>query len=137
MSLSASLRRFIQRKKESKSRIARESRITYKTLSDFLDGNADIRLQTLDRLAEYLGLELARQRGNSDLAGDSVSKQLQAELSECGSSHYQISKESGVDRTSIRLFLRGERNIELKTADRLARYLGLRLRKAKSKKETR
>ena len=42
---------------------------------------------------------------------------------------YSIAVGSGVDHAVLRRFLTGERDIKLKTADRLAKYLKLELKK--------
>lgn len=42
---------------------------------------------------------------------------------------YSIAVGSGVDHAVLRRFLTGERDIKLKTADRLAKYLKLDLKK--------
>jgi len=41
---------------------------------------------------------------------------------------YSIAVGSGVDHAVLRRFLTGERDIKLKTADRLAKYLNLELK---------
>ena len=45
-----------------------------------------------------------------------------------GESKYSIAVGSGVDHAVLRRFLCGERDIKLKTADRLAKYLNLELK---------
>ena len=42
---------------------------------------------------------------------------------------YAIAVGAGVDHAVLRRFLTGERDIKLKTADRLAKYLNLELKK--------
>ncbi|NBW39527.1 hypothetical protein EBR25_00845 [bacterium] len=44
---------------------------------------------------------------------------------------YSIAVGSGVDHAVLRRFLTGERDIKLKTADRLAKYLNLELKNRK------
>jgi len=41
---------------------------------------------------------------------------------------YRIAKESGVDYAVVSRFWKGERDLQLSTADRLAKYFGLELR---------
>ena len=43
---------------ETRYKIAQESRIGYMVLVRFIEREADIKLKTVDRLCEYLGLEL-------------------------------------------------------------------------------
>jgi hypothetical protein len=61
MSVSEQLKAAIEKaeqKGETRYRIAQESRVDYTVLSRFLDLGTDIKLRTVDRLSEYLGLEL-------------------------------------------------------------------------------
>ncbi len=44
-----------------------------------------------------------------------------------GRTRYQIAQESGVDQAVIGRFVRGERNLNLLTAERLCKVLGLEL----------
>ena len=43
---------------DTRYKIAQESRVGYMVLVRFLEQEADIKLKTVDRLCEYLGLEL-------------------------------------------------------------------------------
>lgn len=47
-----------EKKGETRYKIAQEARVDYMVLVRFLDQGADIRLKTVSRLCEYLGLEL-------------------------------------------------------------------------------
>ena len=47
---------------------------------------------------------------------------------------YQISQESGVDQAVVGWFVRGERNLNLLTAERLCKVLGLELGPVKPKR---
>ena len=131
MLLSEKFRKFALACEDSRSRIARESRIGYGVLKKFLDGEAGIHIETVDKLAEFLKLELVEKKSSRRRKGDTISEQLKAYLEDCKDSYYQIAQDTNVERVTIRRFLRGERGIELKTADRLAKYLSLDLRKKK------
>jgi plasmid maintenance system antidote protein VapI len=48
-------------------------------------------------------------------------------------SKYAIAVGAGIDHASLRRFLKGERSITVKTADKLAAYFGLTLTKKGSK----
>jgi DNA-binding phage protein len=52
------IKRAIAARKETRYVTAKEAGVNYATLFRFLDDDADIRLSTVEALAEYLGLEL-------------------------------------------------------------------------------
>jgi len=54
------LRRFIVERGESLAQIGRATGISHAALSRFLRGKRGLSTRTLDRLCEYLGLELRR-----------------------------------------------------------------------------
>ena len=61
MSVSEQLKAAIEKaekKGETRYKIAQESRVDYTVLVRFLDKGTDFKLRTVDRLCEYLGLEL-------------------------------------------------------------------------------
>ena len=49
----------------------------------------------------------------------------------------QIAERAGIERASLSRFVRGERTLRLDKADRLAKYLGLELRRARKAGENR
>ena len=51
-----------------------------------------------------------------------------------GRTRYQIAKASGVDKAVLGRFVRGERGLNLDTADRLCRVLGIELRRVQRRK---
>lgn len=69
MSVTASLRKAIaaaEKAGTSRYQIAKESKLAYSVLIRFLDSGSDLKGGSIDRLADYLGLELVtkgRQRG--------------------------------------------------------------------------
>ncbi len=61
MSVSEQLKAAIQKaekKGQTRYKITQESRVGYTVLVKFLDKGTSLRLQTVDRLSEHLGLEL-------------------------------------------------------------------------------
>jgi predicted transcriptional regulator len=50
-------------------------------------------------------------------------------IADSGLSIYMLAKESGVSQPVLHRFMAGERDIKLATADKLAKYLKLRLTK--------
>jgi DNA-binding phage protein len=52
------LRRAIAARKETRYRTSKSSGVTHRTLDRFLDEQADVRLSTVQALADYLNLEL-------------------------------------------------------------------------------
>jgi predicted transcriptional regulator len=53
--------------------------------------------------------------------------QLRQIVDDCGMTRYQLSKESGIDETTLCRFVHGERCLSEKNLDKLGRYLGLRI----------
>jgi hypothetical protein len=64
----------------------------------------------------------------------SLSEQLRKAILSSKKTRYAIAVGSGIDHAVLRRFVKGERDIKLKTAESLAEYLGLELAKKKSKK---
>lgn len=60
-----------------------------------------------------------------------VSEQLKKAILSSKKTRYAIAVGSGVDHAVLRRFLKGERDIKLQTADKLAEYFGLNLIKKK------
>jgi plasmid maintenance system antidote protein VapI len=56
-----------------------------------------------------------------------ISDVLRRAIVESGISYNALHKETGVTRTSIMRFVRGDQSIRLDMADRLAEHFGLRL----------
>ena len=56
-----------------------------------------------------------------------LAEQLRQALRDCGHTQYEISKGSGIDRAMLVRFLTHERDIRMKTAGKLAAFLGLEL----------
>ena len=52
------LRRAIAARKETRYRTAKDSGVDYAALARFLDGKASLKLESVELLAAYLGLEL-------------------------------------------------------------------------------
>jgi len=52
---------------------------------------------------------------------------LRKATADCGKSQSEIARATGIDRAMLNQFLRAERSLSLETAERLCRYLGLRL----------
>jgi transcriptional regulator with XRE-family HTH domain len=62
---------------------------------------------------------------------ESLQDRLRATIRGSGKTVYRIAQESGVAHPQILRFLSGERDIRLKTADKLAAALGLGLRETR------
>jgi predicted transcriptional regulator len=58
-----------------------------------------------------------------------VTDQLKQTIADSGLSVYKLAKESGVPQPVLHRFMAGEQDLKLATVDKLAGYLGLRLRK--------
>lgn len=86
-----------------------------------LDGMRRMRQGARQRLYE------GAMDGTVSTTGLSLSARLRVELRTCGFSARQLSRLSGVCLSQLYLFIRGERTINLRTADALARVLGMSL----------
>jgi hypothetical protein len=62
MSLSDQLRKAVLNSGLTRYRVAVDAQVDHAVLRRFLSGERDIKLQTADRLAEYLGFELKKER---------------------------------------------------------------------------
>jgi transcriptional regulator with XRE-family HTH domain len=60
-----------------------------------------------------------------------ISDQLKEAVRNCGCTRYQVSKDSGVPFASLDRFLKGERSLQLDSAEKLAKLFGMRLTKPK------
>ena len=59
MAISDQLREVIEEREESYYRIAKDAEVDWGTLQRFVDGRRpNIRIDTIDKLCDYLGLEL-------------------------------------------------------------------------------
>ena len=58
---------------------------------------------------------------------ESLSDQLRWHIDHSGQTQHQIANRAGIDPGVLSRFMRGERTIVMRTADRLAAHLGLRL----------
>jgi plasmid maintenance system antidote protein VapI len=56
-----------------------------------------------------------------------MTEQLKKAIADSGLSVYKLAKESGVPQPVLHRFMAGEQGISLATADKLAKYLKLRL----------
>ena len=56
-------------------------------------------------------------------------KMLRDAIQESGLSFYRIEKETGVDNALLSRFMRGERGVTLPTAERIAKVVGLELKR--------
>ena len=65
LSLSEQIRRAIESSSQSHYRICKEAGVDKATLSRFMTGERGLTSQSMDRLADYLGLELCEQNGRA------------------------------------------------------------------------
>lgn len=61
-----------------------------------------------------------------------ISEELKKAILKTKRTRYAIAVGSGVDHAVLRRFMSGERDIKLKTADQLAKFLGLELTKTQN-----
>ena len=50
---------------------------------------------------------------------------------------YAVARDTGIDQTTLNRFYRGERDIGVSKADKLAEFFGMRLTKARAKRSMR
>lgn len=65
---------------------------------------------------------------------EKLSEQIRNAVLMSDKTRYAIAVGSGIDHAVLRRFMRGERDIKLKTAEQLAEYLGLELVQKKKPK---
>ncbi len=58
-----------------------------------------------------------------------MTEQLKQAIHESGLSVYRVAKDSGVPQPVLHRFMAGEQGLKLETADKLAKYLKLKLTK--------
>ncbi len=63
-----------------------------------------------------------------------LSDQIRRAVDDCGQSRYRISKETGIDASTLSRFASGERGLPMNTLDRLADYLDLNITVGKGRK---
>jgi plasmid maintenance system antidote protein VapI len=129
----------IQRSGLRAHRIAKEAGIHQSKLGRFILGVASVRLNAAERLAAYLGLQLAPDPDGVCLGPqltpdpDTMTPQpiltdaIKAAIERSGLTVYRIAQASGLVAQNLRRFLRGGVSIRLDNADKLADCLGLRL----------
>ena len=63
-----------------------------------------------------------------------LSDQIRAAIRDSGESRYKIAQMTEINESQLSGFFRGTRGLSLEAADRLAKYLGLEIRKRKDRK---
>jgi len=66
---------------------------------------------------------------------ESLSDALRRHIRAEGVSLYELAEQTGVARGLLSRFMRGERDIRLETANRIAAYLGLELRRVRKRRK--
>ena len=56
-----------------------------------------------------------------------LSEQIRRAITDCGTTRYVISKETGIDQATLSRFMSGERGLPTKTLDTLADFLNLNI----------
>jgi transcriptional regulator with XRE-family HTH domain len=56
-----------------------------------------------------------------------LSDQIRQAVENCGQTRYAISKATGISEATLSRFMAGERGLPMKTLDRLAEHLGLKV----------
>ena len=63
-----------------------------------------------------------------------LSDQIRRTVDDCGQSRYRISKETGIDASTLSRFMSSERGLPMNTLDKLADYLDLNITVGKGRK---
>ena len=63
-----------------------------------------------------------------------LSDQIRRAVDDCGQTRYRISKETGIDQSTLSRFMSGERGLPMRTLDKLADYLDLNITVGKGRK---
>jgi ribosome-binding protein aMBF1 (putative translation factor) len=137
--LTKAIKAAIKRSGLSRYRIAKEAGIHEDNLRGFVSGSRSARLKTADKLAAFLGLRLMQGPGAVGLRLQGapgreaappqpiLTDAIKAAIERSGLPRGRIAKETGIDKSNLRRFLRGVKSFRLDTADKLAAFLGLRL----------
>ena len=56
-----------------------------------------------------------------------LTDELRRIMADCGKTLGQISRDTGIDKTALSRFLKGERGVSCAVMDKLGEYLGLRI----------
>lgn len=57
-----------------------------------------------------------------------IIEELRDALLDCEDSYREVGRQIGVDHALLTRFVKGEKNLSVETAEKLAEYLGLRLK---------
>lgn len=107
--------------------LAFQSGVAQPSLSRFITGERDLRLQTADAVCGELGLALVLVTDSSNHPSrGSLTATLKAALSK-QESLYEFAKQCGVAYPCLFRFVKGERDLRLGTVDRVCAALGLGL----------
>ena len=63
-----------------------------------------------------------------------LSDQIRRAVDDCGQTRYRISKETGIDQSTLSRFMSAERGLPMNTLDTLADYLDLNITVGKGRK---
>ena len=63
-----------------------------------------------------------------------LSDQIRRAVDDCGQTRYRISKETGIDQSTLSRFMSGERGLPMNTLDKLADDLDLNITVGKGRK---
>ena len=63
-----------------------------------------------------------------------LSDQIRRAVDDCGRTRYRISKQTGIDQSTLSRFMSGERGLPMNTLDKLADYLDLNITVGKGRK---
>ena len=80
-----------------------------------------------DAVRRQVQEEFPPSSSTSESTGDSLSEALRAAIRESDRSVYQIAQDAGISQIVISRFLSGQRDIRLRTADKLAEVLRVKL----------
>ena len=64
-----------------------------------------------------------------------LSDQIRRAVDDCGQTRYRISKETGIDQSTLSRFMSGERGLPMNTLDKLADDLDLNITVGKGRKQ--
>ena len=93
-----------------------------------MEGDSGVRLQVADRLANFFNLCFVEEKSGKQKRG-SLADILHRELTQSTATRYRISEDTDTDYAVLSRFENYRTNIQVRTADALAEYFGLELRK--------
>ena len=108
MGIRAKIVKYIKESGCSRTFLAREARISQRSLKKLLEEDSGVRLPVAERLIEYFNFKIIDTQTDKQLRG-SLTTILRRKIRQSAKTHYQISKETKVDTAVLHRFVNLEK----------------------------